>query len=88
MRNSTIESFQPPVENQGNSSDNDPMRGKRKLRKIEVLSTEAVAVYECDACAWMLNAPAERTLSEIETEFDDHDCKKNALGKRPVPNPS
>lgn len=74
------------VKSQRDSSDNGPMRGKRRLRKIEILSTETVAVYECDACAWMLHAPAERALSEIETEFDDHDCKQNAVGKKPIPN--
>jgi hypothetical protein len=63
------------------------MRGKPNLRKIEVLSTETVAVYECDACSWMLDAPTEMTLSEIETEFRDHDCKQNALNKKPICGP-
>jgi hypothetical protein len=59
------------------------MRGKRKLRKIDVLSIETAVVYECDACAWMLRAPTEMDLSEIEAEFNDHDCKHNALSKNP-----
>jgi hypothetical protein len=60
------------------------MRGKRKLRQIDVMSTDVTHVYECDACAWMLDAPAAMALSEIQAEFDEHDCKENALKKKPV----
>lgn len=55
------------------------MRGKRKLSKIEFMSNDSNQVYECDACAWMLNSPLERTLSDIQSEFDSHDCKENSL---------
>ncbi len=58
------------------------MRGKRKLRKIEVMSTEDEQVYECDCCAWLLRVPRDVTFSDIEAEFDSHDCKVNSLKTR------
>lgn len=58
------------------------MRGKRKLQKIEVLSTNAEQVYECDCCAWLLHVAGDVGLSAIQAEFDSHDCKFNSLKNR------
>ena len=55
------------------------MRGKRKLRKIEAMSTDAEQVYECDLCACLLGVPADLNFSDIQTEFDGHDCKVNSV---------
>jgi hypothetical protein len=31
-----------------------------------------------------LDAPVAMAVSEIEAEFDEHDCKQNALKKSPI----
>jgi hypothetical protein len=59
------------------------MRGKRKLRKVEGMSTEVTHIYECDSCAWTLDVPAALDTAKIEAEFTGHDCKENALKKCP-----
>jgi hypothetical protein len=59
------------------------MRGKRKLRQVDAMSTETEQVYECDLCAWLLRVPAHVAFDEIKVQFDEHDCKENSLKKRP-----
>lgn len=56
------------------------MRGKRKLRRIDAMSTEQEQVYECDLCAWLLRVEAD--FGEIQAEFDEHDCKVNSFKNR------
>jgi hypothetical protein len=63
---------------------NSAMRGKRKLRKIEVMSTDSEDVYECDCCAWLLRVAPAVSVSEVLTEFNSHDCKLNSLKKGPA----
>lgn len=58
------------------------MRSKRKFRKIEVMSTEDEHVYECDCCAGLLRASPDTAFSDIQAEFDGHDCKVNSLKNR------
>jgi hypothetical protein len=57
---------------------------KRKLRKLENVSRDTEHVYECDVCMWMLIVPPDRKFSEIQSEFEGHDCKENSLKKRPI----
>ena len=59
------------------------MRGKRVLRKVEGISTDTEHVYECDSCIWMVNVSPDRSFSEIQAEFEGHDCKENSL-KKPI----
>jgi len=60
------------------------MRGKRKLRKIETMSTDTNHVYECDMCIWMMETSPDQSPIEVELEFNAHDCKANSLKYRPV----
>lgn len=60
------------------------MRGKRKLRQVEAMSNETERVYECDLCAWLLRVPADVSFAEVQAEFDSHDCKVNALKRKPI----
>ena len=62
----------------------DSMRGKRKLRKVEAMSSESERVYECDLCAWLLRVPADVSFGEVQSEFDGHNCKVNALKRKPL----
>ena len=59
------------------------MRGKRVLRKVESISTDTEHVYESDSCIWMVNVSRDRSLSEIQVEFEGHDCEDNSL-KKPI----
>jgi len=60
------------------------MRGKRVLRKLENMSDETEHVYECEACIWMVHVAPDRHPSEIQAEFDGHDCKENSFKKKPI----
>jgi hypothetical protein len=58
------------------------MRGKRKLQKIEGMSSHTIHVYECESCTWTFDVPANLAVREIQSKFDGHDCKANGLNKK------
>jgi hypothetical protein len=60
------------------------MSTMRRLRKWEKVSGDKEHVYECDVCMWMLVVSPDRVFSDIQSEFDRHDCKQNSLKKRPI----
>jgi hypothetical protein len=46
---------------------------------IEAMSTDAEQIYECDLCTLLLCVPADINFSDIQGEFDGHECNANSL---------